>query len=291
MGDELMSDASGMGSVVREKGRRVLRTVTGSPLYGRALMLSRLPRLARKRDPTSRALVRALRTTALGRTPCDEREWIGRIEARRRELAADETAVPPGFKPGSKGGAAAAWFAPIEGPVPIWGISVLFSIPSAWGVFQMRLVRELAPKSCLELGTGLGLSAAYQAAALELNGAGMLTTLEGAHAWGAVAEQGLSTLGLDGRAEVRLGPIDDTLAQVLERIAPIDYAFLDAEHTEEATLEHFDMLLPHVSVGGLVVLDDITFSIGMWRAWNAIRGRERVSTSLALGRMGVVAVS
>jgi hypothetical protein len=278
-----------MGCVVEEKGRRVLRRVAGSPLYGRALMLIRLPRLARKRDPTSRALVRALRTTALGRTPSDERDWIGRIESRRRELATDRSAVPPGFKPGSKGGAP-AWFAPIEGPVPIWGISVLFSIPCTWGVFQMRLVRELAPKSCLELGTGLGVSAAYLAAALKLNGAGMLTTLEGAHAWGAVAEQGLSALGLDGRAEVRLGPIDDTLARVLEQIAPIDYAFLDADHTEEATLHHFDMLLPHVSRGGLVVLDDITFSIGMWRAWNAIRGRERVSTSLALGRMGVVAV-
>ena len=137
---------------------------------------------------------------------------------------------------------------------------------------------------------GISRNSAYQAAALELNGAGRLTTLEGARAWGAIAEQGLSALGLAGRAEVRLGPINDTLAGVLERIAPIDYAFLDAEHTEEATLEQFDMLLPHVSAGGVVVLDDITFSIGMWRAWNTIRRRDRVSTSLAISRVGVVAV-
>ncbi len=72
---------------------------------------------------------------------------------------------------------------------------------------------------------------------------------------------------------------------------PIDYAFLDADHTEEATCEHFDILLPHLSPGAVVLLDDIMLSTGMRRAWRAIRRRERVSASLALGRMGVVAVS
>jgi predicted O-methyltransferase YrrM len=272
------------------RAERAIRSVTRKPLYGRASMVGRLPRLAGRSDPTSRALARALRTTALGRIQAEERQWIGRIEARRRELAADQKAVPPGFDRGSKGGVAAR-SATIEAPVAIRGISALFSIPPAWGVFQLRLVRELAPRSCLELGTGLGLSAAYQAAGLELNGAGTLTTLEGAHAWGAVAEQGLAALGLAGRGEVRLGVIDDTLPEVAQRIAPIDYAFLDADHTEEATREHFDILLPHLSPGAVVLLDDITLSRGMRRGWKAVRGREGVSASLDLGRMGVVAVS
>ena len=34
----------------------------------------------------------------------------------------------------------------------------------------MRTVRELSPSACLELGAGFGISAAYQGAALELNG-------------------------------------------------------------------------------------------------------------------------
>jgi predicted O-methyltransferase YrrM len=253
-------------------------------------MLGRLPRLATRRDPTSRALARALRTTALGRIPAEERQWIRRIEARRLELAKEEAAVPPGFDRGSKGGVGAR-SATIEAPVAIRGISELFSIPAAWGVLQMRLVRELAPESCLELGAGLGLSAAYQAAALELNGAGTLTTLEGAHAWGAVAEQGLAALGLSGRGKVRLGAIDDTLPEVARQIEPIDYAYLDADHSEEATREHFEILLPHLSVGAVVLLDDIMLSGEMRRAWKAVRRRKRVSASLDLGRMGVVAVS
>jgi hypothetical protein len=50
------------------------------------------------------------------------------------------------------------------------------------------------------------------------------------------------------------------------------------------------MILPHVAPGGVAVLDDIGFSRDMCRAWNAVRQRKRVSTGLALGRMGLVTV-
>jgi predicted O-methyltransferase YrrM len=252
-------------------------------------MVGQLPRLACRRDPTSRAVAKALRTTAVGRIPREEREWIGRIEARRRQLAADETGVAPGFQPGAKG-RSATWLASIEEPVPIWAIARMFSVPPAWGVFQLRLARELAPASCIELGTGLGLSTAYQAAALELNAAGTLATLEGAQGWAAIAAEGLSALGLAQRAEVRLGPIDDTLPDVARQMAPIDYAFLDADHSQEATLEHFEVILPHLSPRAVVLLDDITRDDEMRRAWRAISRRNYVSTSLPLGRMGVVVI-
>jgi predicted O-methyltransferase YrrM len=257
-------------------------------LYERALMIGRLPRVAGRRDPTSRALARTLRTAALDRLPGDEREWIDRVQARRRELAARQTAVPPGFE--AEPGAAPGSFLAGDEPAPIWGIACFLSVPPRWGTFLLRLVRELAPRSCLELGTGLGISTAYQAAALELNGSGRLTTLEGARAWAAVAQQGLSALGLAARAEVKVGPIDETLADVLARISPIDYAYLDADHAEEATVGHFDAVLPHLSPGAIVVLDDISFTQEMWSAWNVIGGRDRVSTRLALNRMGVVVV-
>ena len=137
-------------------------------------------------------------------------------------------------------------------------------------MFLIRLVRELAPVTSLELGTGLGISSAYQAAGLELNGRGELTTLEGARAWAEVAEQGLSSLGLAERCRVEVGPIDETLEPVLNRIAPIDYAYLDADHSEEATVKHFEAVLPHMARGGVVVLDDVAFSWDMWQAWTRI---------------------
>jgi predicted O-methyltransferase YrrM len=233
-------------------------------------------------------LARALRSVALGRLRPEEREWVARIEARRGELAADPSAVRPDFE--ARPGMVPADFLSSDDRPPIGGIAVLLSIPQWWGEVLLRLVRELAPRRCLELGTALGISTAYQAAALKLNGTGSLTTLEGARAWASVAEKGLSNLGLSDRTTVEVGAIDETLAETLMRIGPIDYAYLDADHSEGATLRHFDLILPHIAPGGVAVLDDIGFSWDMWRAWNEVRRRGRVSTTLALGRMGLVTV-
>jgi predicted O-methyltransferase YrrM len=142
----------------------------------------------------------------------------------------------------------------------------------------------------LELGTGLGLSAAYQTAALELNGSGSLTTLEGSHAWGAVAEKGLANLGLGKRANVRIGVIEETAPEVAQLVAPIDFAFLDADHSEHATRKDFGFVLPHLSRGAVVVLDDISLSDGMRRAWKAIKRNPSVSWAVGLGRVGLVVV-
>jgi predicted O-methyltransferase YrrM len=265
----------------------VARTMLKSPLYDRAAMLGRLPRVAARGDPGSRALAQAIRGAALDRLRPDEREWVTRIETRRSELAADASMVRPAFETAPE--TERAFFRDGGEPAPIWGIAELFSVSPMWGEFLLRLTRELAPRSCVELGTALGLSTAYQAAALALNGTGTLTTFEGAKAWAAVAEEGLSDLGLSDRATIEVGDIGETLPRALTRIGPIDYAYLDADHTEEATVKHFDTILPHMAPGGVVVLDDISFTREMSRAWHAIRRRNRVSTSLTLGRMGILA--
>jgi predicted O-methyltransferase YrrM len=232
------------------------------PAY-RLLLGAALPRVAARRDRASRALFRAMATTALDRIPREEREWISRIEARRAELAATD------FSPFAR-----------------WA-----SIAPVWGRFLMRTVRELSPRSCLELGTGFGISAAYQAAALELNGAGRLTTLERLEGLGAIAAEGFSRLGLDGRVRLRLGSKDDSLGRALEGAGQIDYAFLDADHTENATMAHFATLLPHLREGAIVVIDDINWTEEMRRAWKSIAGNERVSRKLELRRVGILVIA
>ncbi len=278
-----------MGTSAETNDLPANEAVSRRPLLTRLAMVGRVPGLIARRDHVSRAAARALGVTAIGLEGGRERGWIDRIEKRREELASERTAVAPDFDPAA-GGVTGSWFAGIDGPVPIWGIARMFSIPSAWGAFLLRLIRELSPSSCLELGTGLGLSAAYQAAALELNGAGSLVTLEGADAWAAVAEQGLDELGLAGRARVERGSIDDVLPPLAAELAPIDYAFLDADHSEEATVKHYEIVEPHLASGGIVLLDDVTHSDDMRRAWESIGGSRRASGRLELGRMGLVTI-
>jgi predicted O-methyltransferase YrrM len=259
------------------KSQQAAAAVLHSPLGVRLLMGASVPRLARarRRGRAPGALAATASTLARGHIPPEEREWVTRVEARRRELSSRQEQARPFEESLPDTVAQAALWTPI---------------PPAWGLFLMRLVRELKPRSCLELGTGIGVSAGYEAAAMELNGGGRLITLDGSAEWASVAEEGLASLGL-GRVEFGVGPIETTLPGALERSAPVDYAFVDAEHTEEATIGYFESIVPHMSQQGVMVFDDIPWSRELRRTWSRIADDERVSAAFALGRMGVAVVS
>jgi predicted O-methyltransferase YrrM len=258
------------------RSQRAAAALLHSPMAVRMLMGASLPRLAleRQRGRAPGALAGTASTIALDRIPSEERDWAMRIEARRRELSSRQERARP-----------------FEDSLPdtISQASLWTPIPPVWGVFLMRLVRQLRPQSCLELGTGIGISAGYEAAALELNGGGRLITLDGSAEWATVAEEGLSLLGL-GRVEFSVGPIAGTLPDALERSAPVDYAFVDAEHTEKATVGYFESIVPHMSPQGVMVFDDIPWSRELRRTWRRIAHDERVSAAFALGRMGVAVI-
>ncbi|HYU59182.1 MAG TPA: class I SAM-dependent methyltransferase [Solirubrobacterales bacterium] len=260
----------------------------GYSTFSRALVASSLPSLAWSRDRATRPIAAAARTTVLGRIPPAEREWLRRIEDRRRELARTSAVTGPEFHAGER--PESGLFSVLHGPVSIASAASVVSVSPLWGLFLMRLVRELSPRSCIELGTGFGLSGCYQGAALELNGAGTLTTLEGAPEWAMIAEQGFAELEL-GRVEVRVGPLGETLQRLLSESPPVDFAFVDAEHGEAATLGYLGALLPHMSDAGVVVFDDISFSREMIRAWRSIRRHPRISFSIGMWRFGIAVVA
>ncbi|MEY2806196.1 MAG: O-methyltransferase [Planctomycetia bacterium] len=161
----------------------------------------------------------------------------------------------------------------------------------AWAGLLWHLVREFKPERCVELGCCLGISACYQGHALRSNGGGgRLWTLEGAPMLAAVARRHLAEQGLDGRVEVVVGRFQDTLPGLLARHAPIDYAFIDGHHDEQATLRYFEQLLPHLAPRALLVFDDIDWSDGMRRAWARLVDDRRIQLSIDCGEVGVCAV-
>ena len=255
-------------------GRR--SAVLGETGY-RLLMAGAATRLAGRGDRSSRALARALAGAALGRFPAEERAWLNRIVAHRELLPAQvmassiDTRGLPGGRWRAEAEAATRWM----------------SLPPVLGRLLMRIVRELAPGSCLELGTGFGLSAAYQAAALDLNDRGRLITLDVAGMI-AIARPSLSSIGLAERVETVPGQIEETLAATVRRAAPIEYALLDADHTERGTLDGLDSIAPSLAPGAVVVLDDIAWTDEMRRAWRAARARPWVGSAIALRRLGIL---
>jgi predicted O-methyltransferase YrrM len=236
---------------------------------------------------SSRALARALRTTATRRIPSDERSWADRIEGRRAALAAEHADTQEVFSEKPEPGARPAGWGRLVRRGPVSDACGVISIPWLWGTLLMRLARELRPGAAIELGTGFGISAAYIAAGLELAGRGRLVTFDGAEEWAKIAEDGTSKLGFS-RVGFRVGPLSETLGAALPELEPVGLAFVDAEHTKESTIRYFETLLPHLGEGAVVVFDDIAFDAPMWEAWTEIRGHPQVAVAVSLGKMGIV---
>ncbi len=237
-------------------------------LAHRALLGASAPRLAGRHEPASQALMRALRATALDRPSTQEQVWVRRIEARREQLS--ERAWSPSAKK--------------------WSPESAWSMPRIWGRLLLRLVIELRPKSCLELGAGFGVSGLYQAAGLAINGAGRLHTLDREPTLIPIAREGFAELGLEQWIDFTVGPIGETLPRAAAESAPVDYALIDAEHSEAATVYNFDTVRPHLAPGALVAIDDILSSDEMRRAWETICARPGNSLALNLRRLGFICV-
>ncbi len=147
-----------------------------------------------------------------------------------------------------------------------------------------RIVNYLHPKTVLELGTSLGITTAYLSKATEQ---GNVYSLEGSKEIAEIARHMLRRLHADNVAVVE-GNIDDTLSGILNELHHVDVAFMDANHTEEATMRYFNQIASYCSTQSIVIVDDIYYSRGMYNAWKQIQQDERVSCTMDLYDMGIV---
>lgn len=147
-----------------------------------------------------------------------------------------------------------------------------------------RIVQYYKPASVLELGTSLGISAAYLSLA---NPAGKVITGEGSTAVAKQAQANFGQLAIPNIQQVT-GNFDDTLPQMLQLLPEIGLAFLDGNHRLEPTLRYFEQLLPHLTDQSIVILDDIHWSEGMEQAWEQVKAHPAVTMTIDLFFVGLV---
>lgn len=246
-------------------------------------------RMSRDSNRAVRAVAYGIRSTLINSVSSEETEWINRIERLRAEMnASTEPIVLRDYGAGQPGSNRTQ--EEMRDGVAVTGelgrISQIAAKPAMWCLLLLRLVRTMRPNSCIEMGTSVGLSAAYQAAALKLNGHGHLSTLEGANPLAEIARKNLRQLGLE-TVDVVVGRFQDSLSEILERGRPVDYVFIDGHHDEQATLGYFEQILPSLASTALLVFDDIRWSDGMFSAWSHISGDPRVAATVDLGPVGL----
>jgi predicted O-methyltransferase YrrM len=152
--------------------------------------------------------------------------------------------------------------------------------------FLFRLVNAVKPQYAIELGTGTGITALYQAAALGPENP--LHTIEGSARLSEIASFNAEQCGLSENIIFHSGTFESILPQLLNSIPRVDYAYIDGNHRYEPTLAYFDALFPKLHENSVLVFDDINWSEEMKNAWAAIKNHERVTVTVDIFNFGIV---
>jgi predicted O-methyltransferase YrrM len=147
-----------------------------------------------------------------------------------------------------------------------------------------RIIRYYNYQTILDLGTSLGITTAYLAQA---NTNGKVYTFEGCPNTAGLAKENFRELGVQN-IEIIVGDLNCTLQKALEEIDKIDFAFFDANHRYEPTVDYFEKCLSKVHDDTCFIFDDIYWSEGMKKAWLYIRNHSQVTVSIDIFWVGIV---
>lgn len=197
------------------------------------------------------------------------------IETLRKKLLNNKTiAVKSSFGAGSI----------INSKTSLNEIAKKASVSPYLGRLLFRLANYFKPKTIIELGTSLGISTLYLAAA---NNESKVYSIEGDSALTKIASENLNKLGVTNVSLIT-GDFDNELAVLINKIENIGMVFIDGNHTEDATVKYFNLILEKTNHDSFIIFDDIRWSEGMRKAWQSICTDERVSISIDLFNCGIV---
>lgn len=166
----------------------------------------------------------------------------------------------------------------------IQALAAISAKPPKYAQLLFRLVNYFQPQTILELGTSLGLSTAYLAAARQKS---QVYTFEGCPNIAAEAGRNFRLLQLRNIKLIR-GNLDQTLPAALGPLATIDLVYFDGNHRYEPTMRYFEACLAKHTEHSIFILDDIYWSPEMVRAWQEICLHPEVTISIDLFQLGLV---
>jgi predicted O-methyltransferase YrrM len=122
------------------------------------------------------------------------------------------------------------------------------------GQFMALLVRLIAARRCIEIGTFTGYSSL--AVALALPPDGSIIACDVSPETSAIAQRFWNEAGVEKKVQLRLQPALQTLDELLaDKGANLfDFAFIDAD--KEAYRAYYDKLLQLIRPGGLIAVDN-----------------------------------
>ncbi|MFK7809381.1 MAG: O-methyltransferase [Saprospiraceae bacterium] len=148
-----------------------------------------------------------------------------------------------------------------------------------------KIVDHYQCKSIVELGTALGVGSLYMAMAAPQST--NVFTIEGNPFLAEYAQQKFKKMDAANITSMT-GTFEEVLPSVLERIGKVDLVYFDGHHQKQATMDYFNLCLPHAHEDSVFIFDDINWSTGMQEAWAEIKEHPKVTYSIDLFRAGIV---
>ena len=146
-----------------------------------------------------------------------------------------------------------------------------------------RIVNYFQPKSILEIGTSLGLATS----ALALNDFSEVTTLEGCPETMKQCQLQLQKFNI-GNVKGITGEFSKQLTAYNLKPTTFNLIYFDGNHSKQATLDYFDLLLPTINNETVWIFDDIHWSAAMEEAWEIIKKHPKVKVTVDTFQWGIV---
>lgn len=156
--------------------------------------------------------------------------------------------------------------------------------PKKYAQLLYRIAKYYKSQTIIELGTSLGITTCYLAAA---NRNADVITLEGSANVASKARQQFQKAGLNNITLIE-GNFSNTIPSVLCGISKADLLFIDGNHRKNATIEYFQRFLEKTQDHSIFIFDDIHWSAEMEEAWADIQKHPAVTLSIDLFFIGLV---
>lgn len=141
-----------------------------------------------------------------------------------------------------------------------------------------RLSQHTAARRCIEIGSSLGLGAAWIRAGMP--GGGRLITLEGVPELADLAT--ITSKFTDLPFDVLTGDFENTLPGALRELKRVDLVVFDGNHRLEPTLKYLEWVLPYCHPDTVLVFDDIHWSAEMEQCWEQVKLHPDIPQTLDL---------
>ena len=146
-----------------------------------------------------------------------------------------------------------------------------------------RIVHYFQPKCILEIGTSLGLATS----ALALNDFSKVTTLEGCPETMKQCQLQLQKFNINTVICVNT-EFESYLKTLNLKPQTSNLIYFDGNHSKQATLEYFELLLPTITNETVWIFDDIHWSKEMEEAWEIIKKHPKVTVTVDTFQWGIV---